>query len=73
MGGTLGAAGHPAARREAYVGFGDPQRFGAPPFLLVESGEALVGVGADDVFGDAGFVKPDGSFDVAAPFGFLGF
>src|SRR5215212_9561181 len=65
VGGALGATGHLSARCEPQEGFGDPEGLFVVAAPLVEGGEPLVGMAADELFGDARLVQADGLFDIA--------
>src|SRR5215211_870849 len=57
VGGALGATGHLSARCEPQEGFGDPEGL----FVVAAP---LVGMAADELFGDARLVQADGHFDI---------
>ena len=63
----MGAAGHGAALGEVDVGFGDAEGGFVVVAALVEAGERLVGVAADETFRDALLVETYRGVRVSAP------
>ena len=63
----MGSTGHGAAFGETDVGFGDAEGGFVVAAALVEAGERLVGVAADEPFGDALFVEAYRGVRVSAP------
>src|SRR5215210_4138706 len=70
--GALGSAGHLFAGGELCEGLAHPECFGWVAAVFVDGGEALVGVTADELLGDAGVVELDGPLCVAVLEGPLG-
>src|SRR5215218_10265106 len=64
VGGALGATGHLSARCEPQEGFGDLEVLFVVVASLVEGGEPLVGMAADELFGDARLVQADGLIEI---------
>jgi hypothetical protein len=74
VGGALGASWHRAARCEQDEGFTGAEGFFVITAPFVEGGEPLVGMAADEAFGDARLVEEDGPLGIAAllrPYGFF--
>jgi hypothetical protein len=74
VGGALGASWHCAARCEQDEGFTGAEGFFVITAPFVEGGEPLVGMAADEAFGDARLVEEDGPLGIAAllrPYGFF--
>ena len=69
VGGALGSSGHRVARREPDERLRDPEGLPVIAAPLVEGREPLVGVAADEAFGDARLVEADGFLVVAALLG----
>src|SRR5215210_3054219 len=72
VGGALGSARHLSAGGELCEGLTHPEGFGGVVPTLVDGGEALVRVAADELLGDANLVKLDGPLGVAIVDGQLG-
>src|ERR687898_906001 len=72
IGGALGSAGHLAAGGELCEGLTYPEGFDEVVPALVEGGESLVRVAADELLTDADLVELDGPLGVAVVEGQLG-